>query len=643
LWAAHNEHRILVPRVTFIIFNQIVGWNPVAIMVLSWSIVAGTALFLFQRLAAVFDFSKKRLWLALVGLCFLALFSPIQRENWLWAFAAIVWFFVQAGVILSLFTVSCLSMNFAIRLALAIFFAIVASLSAAQGLMALPALIIAVLLTKATRRQKLVAVLMLCIGIAILYSAYFTNYHPPSIGLTLHEILRKPRTLLFYPPGLLGAPLAFWAPDTFRLPLAVIAGCVLLLVFCLFSCLILRKGRQAEAAPWIGLACFSLAFCATTTVGRAFFGIESAAVCSRYTTHTLLFAMAVLALGYLAFDAPGRSKFSAGFLSIVALFFAIGTGILGGYGSELLEGAPEKYPRLLAQRLLPFLPYFDPKTDGLVTGPFFALCPAPNLKIFDWGLKPYAELGYVQTPTKVKFLGSANGLKGRYTIAGNTDLPTADLSVSGTIQCESSLSPDLVFLKDSDQDRFVAATDLVADSTSDQEKVYKWQLDLSAQFLPRKGEELEMWVYNKPANAFSKVASHCDNKLISDMSSNWRSDNSGECIVDATNGEPFTGEPIQINRFLCVQGWAAVAPENGIAADEVFVALAGDDGSLRVTKAKVAPRPDVNAYYKHPEMGPTGFQAVLDCEDIKTSSKLEIYLKRNNQLFACPTAVLVRP
>jgi hypothetical protein len=173
--------------------------------------------------------------------------------------------------------------------------------------------------------------------------------------------------------------------------------------------------------------------------------------------------------------------------------------------------------------------------------------------------------------------------------------------------------------------------------------VYKWQLGLSAQFLPPRGEELEMWVYNKPANAFSKVVSHYDHKLLPDMSSNWRTDNSGVCIVDAINGRPFTGGPIQINRFLGVHGWAAVAPENGIAADEVFVALAGDDGSFRVTKAKVAPRPDVNAYYKHREMGPTGFQAVLDCDDIKTSSKLEIYLKRNNQLFACPTTVLIRP
>jgi hypothetical protein len=247
LWTPLNDHRPLVLRVTYIIMDQTIGLNLLAMMVLSWSIITGTALFLFQRLTAVFDFSKKRLWLALAGLCNLALFSPIQWENWLWAFQ-LGFFLVQAGAILSLFTVSCVSMNFVTRLMLAIFCAAVASLSLAQGLMLFPSLIIAILLTEATRLQKLIAVLMLCICAAVLYWAYFTNYrnYPHVQHFTLHEILKKPRTPFLYFAGLLGAPVAFWAPETFRLLLAIVAGCILLLAFCLFSYLNLRKDSERK-------------------------------------------------------------------------------------------------------------------------------------------------------------------------------------------------------------------------------------------------------------------------------------------------------------------------------------------------------------------------------------------------------------
>jgi hypothetical protein len=242
----------------------------------------------------------------------------------------------------------------------------------------------------------------------------------------------------------------------------------------------------------------------------------------------------------------------------------------------------------------------------------------------------------------VRILGSANGLKGRYSIADDADLPTTSLSVSGTVRCDPILSPDLIFLKETGQEGFVGATDLVADGTSDHEKVYKWQLALSTQFLPHRDEELEFWVYNNPTKAFLKVTSYYDDKFISDLPANWQATNSGECVFDTINGKPFTNQPIHVDGFLLIQGWAAVAPENGVAADEVFVGLAGDDGTLRVAKVETFPRTDVNAYFKHAEMGPTGFRVLLCSSSINVSSKLQIYLKRNNRLFACRATVLIR-
>ena len=549
LWAPHNEHRIVISRVLFLISNALIGWNPVAMMVLSWGIITGTSLFLFRRLTTIFDPSKKRLWLGLVGLTFLALFSPIQRENWLWAFQ-LSFFLVQAGVILSLFSVSLPSIPFAIRLGLGILFAAVASLSSAQGLMAWPALIITVLLTEEKKQRKLVGLLVLCLLTALLYWAYFTNYRTPSVGhLTLKEIVRDPLAPLLYFLGLLGGPLTFWVPDNLRTRLAITFGSMLLLLFGWFCYRNLAKDRRGKTAPWIGLACFVLAFCLITAVGRAAFGIDNAVICGRYTTHTLLFTIAVLALGYFAFDgrrspdsgqvlgiialvfgiwtvvttsrhsslllavavlALGylavdrrhRSPISPEILGIMVLFFGMVVCILGGYRNELLKGAPERQERLLAKSLLPFLNYFDPKTDGVVKGPFFALCPMPSFRIFDWFLKPYAELGYVHMQENVKFISSSSGLKGKYSIAGSTDVPAAKVSVSGIVRCPSILSPSLVFLKQEGQDKFIGATRLDLKKVDNQETLSQWQLDTSSQFLENGQKRLEVWVYDSRANAF---------------------------------------------------------------------------------------------------------------------------------------------
>jgi hypothetical protein len=289
-----------------------------------------------------------------------------------------------------------------------------------------------------------------------------------------------------------------------------------------------------------------------TTIGRASFGADNAVITSRYTTHTLSFTMAVLALGYLAFDGrrrlPGsrevlgiialgfgiwtvvttnrhtthtlwltvavlalgylavdrqrRSPISPEILGIVVLFFGIAVCTLGGYRYALLRGSPEKQPRLLAKSLLPFLPYFDPKTDGLVTGPFFALCPSPNFRIFDLALKPYVESGYVHTKENVKFISSMSGLKAEYSTAGSKDGSAANVRLSGIIRCSSVLSPTFVFLKPEGQEKFIAATRLDLKNGNNSETVGKWQLDLSSQFLANGQKKLEVWVYDSRANAF---------------------------------------------------------------------------------------------------------------------------------------------
>ena len=115
-----------------------------------------------------------------------------------------------------------------------------------------------------------------------------------------------------------------------------------------------------------------------------------------------------------------------------------------------------------------------------------------------------------------------------------------------------------------------------------------------------------------------------------------------ECSIDAINRKPVTVQPIDPKGHLLVQGWAVVSGENGMAAEEVFVTIMGEDGSFRVARAQIVPRSDVNAYFKHPEMGAAGVQALLDTSDLRGRSKLQIYVKRQSQYFSCPVAIEIR-
>jgi hypothetical protein len=90
-----------------------------------------------------------------------------------------------------------------------------------------------------------------------------------------------------------------------------------------------------KIAPWVGLACFVLAFCLMTALGRAGSGVDNAVICSRYTTHTLLFTIAVLALGYFAFSGQ-RSPDRGEILGIIALIFAVWTVVTTTRHSTLL-------------------------------------------------------------------------------------------------------------------------------------------------------------------------------------------------------------------------------------------------------------------------------------------------------------------
>ena len=128
---------------------------------------------------------------------------------------------------------------------------------------------------------------------------------------------------------------------------------------------------------------------------------------------------------------------------------------------------------------------------------------------------------------------------------------------------------------------------------------------------------------------------------IPDFGAKPESSGSAECGIDAINGKRITVGPVNIGGSLAVQGWAAISGKDGVKGDQIFVMLSDERDGYRVARARTVFRPDVNAHFKHPEMGAIGFEAFLDTADLNGTFRLQIFVERQGQFFSCPLIIEV--
>jgi hypothetical protein len=142
-------------------------------------------------------------------------------------------------------------------------------------------------------------------------------------------------------------------------------------------------------------------------------------------------------------------------------------------------------------------------------------------------------------------------------------------------------------------------------------------------------------------------------ELVSDAAVNGRTVGAAQCWHLAINRRPVTMQPIDAKGPLLVQGWAAVPAEKGIGAEEVLVALLGDDGNVRAARARAVRPLDqsevrlevllVRADWGRKDAGGAiGFEALLDTDNLNGIYSLQIYVRRQNQFFSCPNTVQIR-
>jgi hypothetical protein len=319
LLAHHNGHVYLFPWGITLLLGRVTGYDTVPLMYVAVFCLLATSLAVYYAYARSVGRSPLACLLFLPAP--LLLFSFRQHENLLWG-NQISFAFAQT------FSVLALCLLFAAdgrhgRLAFAALCAVVASCSAAPGLLVWPAGLALLLIRPADGRpvRRFHAGAWSLLG-AVIWVTYFTvpGGSGPSPGLTPGE----PASWAAYLLALSGGSLLWSGP-------AVLAAGALLILLAV-AALALAFGRTGENAFWISLGTFSLLSLALIAAGRS--GLEqevfARAVASRYAAFSI---PGVVALYCLLANLTLRagSRVAAGLLALLA--------------AAMLAGAAYSYPR----------------------------------------------------------------------------------------------------------------------------------------------------------------------------------------------------------------------------------------------------------------------------------------------------------
>ncbi|HPO15960.1 MAG TPA: hypothetical protein PLI09_21155 [Candidatus Hydrogenedentes bacterium] len=306
LWAQHNEHRPLFPRLIMLALALPTNWN--VNWVLAANVLCGIGSFLFMSWTALRSASKElRPWWVIPVLAFFV-FSWAQMENWAWGLELTVLlctFAVTSGIVLLAHP----ALGW-YGFLLGALMGVVASYSFANGMLywfaAAPALLV---MPKLPREQKILRVVLWVALAFLVIESYFVAYHKPGVSPPLTALLHAPLAYIGYILLYLGSPVVaiFSTPPWHGGPphpygpfhfIPGIAGCAAFLV--VLGRAWKRKTMSfTEAAPWLGLAAFAVGSALVTGIGRSGFGPQEG-LNSRYMTTNALFWCALF--GVLVLD-----------------------------------------------------------------------------------------------------------------------------------------------------------------------------------------------------------------------------------------------------------------------------------------------------------------------------------------------------
>lgn len=383
LWAQHNEHRLLFPRLIWLVMARLSGWNVGWELALSHGL-AGASLVLLLLLARRSLPGAAWVWLAPVFS--LLVFSWAQMENFVWGWQSQV-FLCHAAIVCG---VLCLARGSREGVAAGVACGVLASYSFASGLLywavAVP---LAFAAGGRSWREALGHGAVVAGGGVLTIASYLFAYHRPEVSPPVLNPAQHAAAFVQFLLLYLGAPITgmLSRPGWHGVSAQVSAWMYLpgLLGLLCFGGLTLRLWLHRKEAhdfqamlPWLCLGGYAVLSGLVLAAGRAGFGVEQA-LTSRYIGAGTFFWLAGAAL---AAQAIGRGAGARGaalpplLLAGLAVFCALlwrqhaaqagweeiarwkqfgWEALRAGHDSPLYLRDLAEHPELLAQQHLPLL------------------------------------------------------------------------------------------------------------------------------------------------------------------------------------------------------------------------------------------------------------------------------------------------
>jgi hypothetical protein len=301
LWKRHNENRMLVPNLIFVMVGVLTYDNAQVLMFMSALLFIGTFVLLLVIVRSYFDRPVTPLPVLMLGVVW---FSLVDWQNALWAFQ-FAWYLILALLIAMLFVLLVLPRG-RLTLGLALLLAVVASFSSLQGLLLWPVGLVCLLWTTSVRPnpqrhrdiQRLsIWVLVAACTTAIYFWHLHTGYQPTgrwgrySNTSPTFAVRHAASTMKFFLASVGNTvPLSTHSLSTGATELVGAVICALAVFVVVRSVRHRRITRRIECLPTT-LILFGVLMDAATAIARAKFG---GSLVSRYTMPGLLILIGIL-------------------------------------------------------------------------------------------------------------------------------------------------------------------------------------------------------------------------------------------------------------------------------------------------------------------------------------------------------------
>ncbi len=325
-WAQHNEHRMVTGRMFGFADLYWFGGRNVSLYT---EIIAlqlfHLVLFLlvFRRLGSL----PRTTFLTLAGFCTYCLFSPIQMENFIWAFQTV---FILTSLAA---TACCFAVLYHARrvenvdgskslgfLLLAVGWAFIAEITEAHGLVTWPVLLFLAFALRLPKRDK--AIISVTASFAI--AAYGIGYRSPPGSKPMMDALQHPTRLFHFIVTYLGRSWDAQLPNGSAWPsvseslTGLIIGATLV---CALNCIRKPLTFSPLQIALVGNLLFGLGTAGMTALGRLQLGGLQGATAIRYETPALVFWVSLAALIAVSVDwnRPWRLPIAQGTLLILMI------------------------------------------------------------------------------------------------------------------------------------------------------------------------------------------------------------------------------------------------------------------------------------------------------------------------------------